>query len=96
MVSLVVAIIVYYAAKWWMARYLIESHGVEKGFQLSVLAFIFAFSVSWGVAFTVDWAFPSQAFDWGGITALLGGGSESGVQGSEETLRAITRALQAP
>lgn len=96
MVSIVVALIVYYAAKWWMARYLTESHGLEKGFQLSALAFLFAFCVSWGAAFAVDWAFPSQAFNWDGLAALSGGGSEPGAKGADETLKAMTRALQAP
>lgn len=96
MLSLVVAVVVYYAAKWWMAKLLFEKYAMGKGFQRGALAFLFAFCASWGVACAIDWAIPSQAFNLGSLTGLAGAGADPGGQGAEETLRAISKAMQAP
>lgn len=96
MFSLIAALIIYYAVKWWTAKHLTEKYGLTKGFERSVLAFLFAFCVSWCAAFAIDWAFPSQAFNWGGLAAVSGVAGGPGVKGSDETLGAILRALQAP
>ena len=96
--SLVISIIVYGVAKWWMSTYLTNTHGVEKGFSRSVLAFLFAFSVSWGSGWVIDWVFPSQALNLGGLMGLssVKPSVSPEYQGAQDALKAISKELKTP
>jgi hypothetical protein len=59
MPSLIVSLLAYAGAAWYLHRRLEDV--LEAGMLRKLLVFLLASIVSWGVGAAIDWAFPSQA-----------------------------------
>ena len=53
--NLIVSTLVFFIAAWYIRRYLDEQE-MPKGMTRSILAFTFAYSLSWGAGEVADWA----------------------------------------